>query len=143
MLGCIETSCEFSMKPLLLILLLLGCGWAFADADPRIAQLETAYNRVHQEQVTIFQQFQMTQEMRRKELEQDAPNITRSYTTMGMDNASTLDYDENIRLQQARQQRLLRYDREINQAYVRYLELGDRKKALLEQILALPLPSRR
>lgn len=128
------------MKPLFLILLLLGCGWALADADHRIAQLDAAYNRVHQEQVTVFQQFQMTQEMRRSELEKEAQSITRNYSTMGTDNTRSLDYDENIRLKQVQQQRLLRYDREISQGYARYLELGDRKKALLEQIMALSLP---
>ena len=128
------------MKPLFLILLLLCCGWALADADPRIAQLEAAYNRVHQEQVTVFQQFLMTQEMRRNELEQDAPRIVRDYTTIGIDSSRLLDYDENVRLQEARQERLQSYDREIKQAYARYQELGDRKKALLEQIKELSLP---
>ena len=140
MLELIETSSELSMKPLFLMLLLLCCGPVIADADPRIAELEAAYNRVHHEQVTLFQQFQMTQEMRRNELEQDSPIITRDYTTMGIDSSRLLDYDENLRLQQARQQRLQSYDREIKQAYARYQELGDRKKALLEQIRELSLP---
>ena len=132
------------MKALLLTLLLLGCGWALADADPRIAQLEAAYNRIHQEQMAVFQQFQMTQEMRRNELEKAAPTaITSSYPAIGMDNSRSLDYDENIRLQQAQQERLRRYDRDISQTYARYLELGERKKALLEQIMALSAPSGR
>lgn len=132
------------MKTLLLILSLLGCGWALADADPRIAQLEAAYNRIHQEQMAVFQQFQMTQEMRRNELEKSAPTtITRNYPAIGMDSSRSLDYDENIRLQQAQQERLQRYNREISQTYARYLELGERKKALLEQIMALSAPSGR
>lgn len=132
------------MKPLLLILLLFSCGWALSDDDPRIAQLEAAYNRVHQEQVTVFQRFQMTQEMRRNELEQAAaPSISSNYAMLGMDNNRILDYDENVRQQQARQERLLRYDREINQAYARYQELSERKRVLLDQIKALSLPSGR
>jgi hypothetical protein len=127
------------MKSLLLILLLFCCGWALADADPRIGKLEADYNRVHQEQVTLFQRFQMTQEMRRNELLQEAPSILSNYSLMGTDSNRILDYDENVRQQQARQERLLRYDREINQAYARYLELSDRKKALLDQIQALSL----
>lgn len=133
------------MKAVLLILLLLGGGWALADADPRIAQLETAYNRLHQEQMTVYQQFQMTQELRRNELQEPSPGVTRSYSTTDVDNTRSIDYDANVRLQQARQERLQRYDREISQAYARYLELGNQKKALLDRITALELaqPARR
>lgn len=128
------------MKILFLILALLSYGWAAAETeDPRLEQLEAAYNRVQQEQQAVFQQFQMTQELRRNEMEPPPPPGTRRYTAIG-DDSRALDYDENVRQQQARQDRLQRYDREISRAYTRYLELANQKKALLDQMQAVQEP---
>lgn len=139
MLGHITACRELAMKALLLILLLLASGSALADADPRLTQLAAAYNRLHQEQLAVYQQFQMIQELRRNELDEPVPSVIRNYSTTGMDNARSLDYDETVRQQQARQERLQRYDHEISQAYARYLELGNQKKALLNRISELEL----
>lgn len=127
------------MKILSLILLLLVWASAVAEADPRLVRLEAAYNRAHQEQQAMYQQFQMIQELRRNELQQmDAlPGSGRA----GMPSANagkSLDYDENVRQERARHERLQRYEREIAQSYARFLELGQQKKALLDQINALP-----
>ncbi|MCG2578688.1 hypothetical protein LZ012_16945 [Dechloromonas sp. XY25] len=130
------------MKILFLIFALLSCGWAAAETeDNRLDQLEAAYNRVQQEQQAVFQQFQMTQELRRNELEPPPPpgTGTRRYSALG-DDSRALDYDENVRLQQARQDRLQRYDKEISRAYTRYLELANQKKALLDQMQTLGQP---
>lgn len=128
------------MKTLFLIFALLSYNWAVADTeDARLDQLEAAYNRAQQEQQAVFQQFQMTQELRRNELEPPPPPGTRRYSAMGDDNRA-LDYDENVRQQQARQDRLQRYDREIGRSYTRYIELANQKKALLEQMQAVREP---
>ena len=128
-------------KILFLIIALSSYGWAAAETeDARLEQLEAAYNRVQQEQQSVFQQFQMTQELRRNELGPSAvPAGVRRYSAMGEDSRA-LDYDENVRLQQARQERLQRYDREISSAYTRYLELASQKKALLDQMQAVQEP---
>jgi hypothetical protein len=129
------------MKILFLILALLTVGRAAAETEEsRLERLEAAYNRVQQEQQAVFQQFQMSQELRRNELEPppSSPGIRR-YSAMGEDSRA-LDYDENVRQQQARQERLLRYDREISRAYTRYLELASQKKALLDQMQEAPEP---
>lgn len=131
------------MKPLLLILLLLCASVARAEPDPRLAALEAAYNRVQQEQQAMYQQFQMTQELRRNELQEVSPNLMRNYSMTQADNTQPIDYDENVRQQRARQERLQRYEREINQAYARFVELGNQKRLLLDQIIELSQPPRR
>lgn len=118
------------MKILFLLLALSSSGWVAAETDDaRLERLEAAYNRIHQEQQTIFQQFQMVLELRRKELESPPSTLLQRYPTMG-----ELDYDENVRRQQAYQERLQRYDQDISRAYTRYLELSSQKRQLLEQM---------
>lgn len=128
-------------KILFLIIALSSYNWAAAETeDARLEQLEAAYSRVQQEQQSVFQQFQMSQELRRNELEPSAaPAGVRRYSAMGED-SKAVDYDENVRQQQARQERLQRYDREISRAYTRYLELASQKKALLDQMQAVQEP---
>lgn len=129
------------MKVLILLLALLGFGRADAQPpDDRLARLEAAYNRIQLEQQSVFQQFQMAQELRRNELQEAQPPAAISRYPQGTGGSQVLDYDENVRRQQARQERLLRYEQEISRAYRRYLELGDQKKALLDQIQALQPP---
>lgn len=126
-----------------LILALSAPGVALAQADPRLATLEAALNRVQLEQQSVYQQFLMAQELRRNELqESSSPVVTQSYP-MGRDNSRPVDYDESVRLQRERQERLQRYDRDIARAYARHQELGVQKKALLDQIMELSQPARR
>lgn len=132
---------------LLLILSLLTASPALAQTqalpDPRLTALEAALNRVQLEQQSVYQQFLMAQELRRNELqEQSTPVVTQSYP-IGRDNLRPIDYDENVRLQKERAERLQRYDRDIAKAYARHQELGQQKKALLDQIMELSQQPRR
>lgn len=122
---------------LLLILALLTTIPALAQPNPRLTALETVLNRVQLEQQSVYQQFLMAQELRRNEMqEQSAPMVTQSYP-MGMERSSLVNYDENLRLQKERGERLRRYDSDIARAYARHQELGEQKKALLDQIMEL------
>lgn len=125
------------MKALLLILLLSSAGWVFAEADPRLRELQAEYEHVQQEQQSMYQQFQMVQELRRNELQDRQPSAIQGYSAAGNDAAKALDFDENVRRQRERQERLQGYDRDIERAYGRYMELSNRKKVLLEQIAEL------
>lgn len=132
-----------AMKSVLLALLLLVSGAAFAEADPRLVQLDAAYNRLQQEQQATYQQFLMAQELLRNEQNDIAAGAARGYGAMAIEAGRAVDYDENVRQQREREQRLQRYRADIDQAYVRYLELGNQKRALLEQITQLAQPPRR
>ena len=127
---------KFVLLILLLILFPFSSCWVYADPDPRLVQLEAAVNQLQQEQQSLYQQFLMTQELRSNALRGIAPTITG-----GVDSTRSLNYDENHRLEQEQVERLKSYDRDLSQAYSRFLELGDQKKALLDQIMELTQPT--
>lgn len=127
---------------LLLLILFLFSAQAFAETDPRLVELEIAYNRLHQEQQSLYQQFQMTQELRRMAL-QENPAYVPGASGVGMESTPGLDYEENVRRQRERQERLQGYERDIAQTYARYLELGAQKRRLLDQIIGLAQPANR
>ncbi|HEX5803270.1 MAG TPA: hypothetical protein VFY24_09605 [Azospira sp.] len=122
---------------LLLILALLTPIPALAQPDPRLTMLETVLNRVQLEQQAVYQQFLMAQELRRNEMQQQATPMVPQRYPMGMESSSLINYDENVRQQKERSERLHRYDSDIARAYSRHQELGEQKKALLDQIMEL------
>jgi hypothetical protein len=127
------------LKNLLSILLLSGAACAFAESNPRLLELQTEYNQVHQEQQSMYQQFEMVQELRRNELRERIPPAIQGYSALGTnpDGEVSIDFNENARRQHEKQERLQAYDREISQTHARYMELAARKKALLDEINAL------
>lgn len=128
------------MKTVLLLLSLLFSALAVAEDDPRLAALQAAYNLMHSEQQSVYQHFLMAEELRRSEIQEISVAMPRTYLAAGMDTYRQLNFEENTRLQRDRLERLQRYDRDVSQAYARYIELGERKKALLDQILELSKP---
>lgn len=131
------------MKALILILLLIGSPWVLADQDPELLRLQAAINLLQQEQQSVYQQFLMAQELRRNEQQNASSPAAGTYFAMGPDSSQVVDYDENLRAQRERQGRTQRYDQDVSQAYARYLELGEQKKALLDQLLQLSRSQRR
>ncbi len=137
------------MKAIILTLFLLGsslAGSALAQTapsadpqpDPRIAQLETVLNRVQQEQQSVYQQFQMTQELRRNEIQEGHPLIVQGPSGMGgVKDTPPVNYDDNIRMQRERQERIQQYDRDLNELHSRYSELGEQKRALIDQLMEI------
>jgi hypothetical protein len=137
------------MKPIILALLLLFSGVTapvYAQAtlgsstkpDPRLAQLEIALNHLSQEQQAVYQQFQMIQELRRNEIQDSQPLTVQGYLTMGgVKDAPPASYDDNIRLQRESTERIQQYTRDLSQLYARYAELGNQKRALLDQLTEL------
>ena len=106
--------------------------------DPRMAELEMALNHLSQEQQAVYQQFQMIQELRRNEIQDSQPLTAQGYLTMGgVKDAPPASYDDNIRLQRERTERIQQYSRDLNQLYARYAELGNQKRALLDQLTEL------
>lgn len=142
-----------NMKPVILALLLLfsgvtgsahaqvvpgAAGKSDIKPDPRLAQLEMALNHLSQEQQAVYQQFQMIQELRRNEIQDSQPLTAQGYLAMGgVKDAPPASYDDNIRLQRERTERIQQYTRDLNQLYARYAELGNQKRALLDQLAEL------
>lgn len=116
----------------------------YSAPDPRVAQLETALNQVQQEQQVLYQQFQMMQELRQNEIRESfpqgtqAPSIAQSpYATSGLINNPPQSYDENVRSQRERQERIQQYTRDINRLYSRYNELDEQRRGLIDQLMEL------
>lgn len=123
------------MKSILLSLLLFGSGTAFAETDAlgKLNQLEAALNGVRQEQQSVYQNYQMTKELRLMEVQEGAPPM--SQHPYGMDiNTPPPNYDDVVRAQMERERRIQQYTDELKDLSARYLELEDQRKELLEQI---------
>ena len=140
------------MKPIILALLLIffgAAGSVLAQAvpspgaksdprsDPRLVQMEMALNYLTQEQQAVYQQFQMIQELRRSEIEDIHPIIMGPPAMGGVKEGPPPSYDDTVRLQQERRERIEQYTRDLNQLYLRYAELGNQKKILLDQMTEL------
>ena len=119
-----------------------GKGRFPAPPDPRVIQLEITLNQLNQAQQSVYQQFQMVQELRRNETQIDPPqavlNTSEAPYSMGGANSNpSLNYDENVRFQRERQERLRQYTRDLNDLYSRYSELEEQKRAVLGQLMEL------
>lgn len=137
------------MKHFIFAMILLGAGMgslvltqALANPvlkrDPRITQLEMLLNQVNQEQQAVYQQFQMTQDLRRNEIQDGHPLIVQGPPAMGgIKDAPPVNYDDKIRLQQERQERIQQYTSDLNRLYSRYAELEEQKKILFDQLMEL------
>lgn len=144
------------MKPIILALFLLGSGLAGPvlaqttqspgarsdlrpdpKPDPRLVQMEMALNQLTQEQQAVFQQFQMIQDLRRNEMQDVYPIVLGPPAMGGVKEGPPPSYDDTIRLQRERRERIEQYTRDLNQLYSRYAELGNQKKMLLDQMTEL------
>jgi hypothetical protein len=76
--------------------------------------------------------------LRRNEIQDSQPRTVQGYLTMGgVKDAPPASYDDNIRLQRERTERIQQYTRDLSQLYARYAELGNQKRALLDQLTEL------
>ena len=111
--------------------LLAGPAWAADDIQQQVRRVEAALTRISQEQQSIYQQFQMVQELRRSDERQMQP--LQSYTPP----PTPPNYDDVKREEDERAQRIKEYQYELDRLYARYRELEEQKKPLLEELSAL------
>ena len=120
------------MRWAILLGLLLGVpALAADDIDREVRRVESALSMISQEQQSVYQQFQMVQELRRSAEWQMQP--LQSYTPP----ATPPNYDELKREEEARAERIKEYQYELDRLYARYRELEEQKKPLLEELSAL------
>ena len=134
------------MKPAMFAVFVLSCcltGMVMAQSvpnterkvDPRVTQLEMALSHVSQEQQSVYQQFQMLQELRRNEIQDSNPLLVQGMG--GIKDAPPISYEDNIRMQQDRKERFQQHTRDLDRLYARYAELGEQKKVILDQLREL------
>ncbi|WP_143142353.1 hypothetical protein [Nitrosovibrio sp. Nv17] len=105
-----------------------------------MAQLEAVLNRVQLEQQAIYQQFQMTQELRRSLIQEGGPMQAGPTITGGLKDHPPPSYDDQVKLQRERQARIERYGHDLDSLHARYAELAERRQALLDQLIELVQP---
>jgi len=125
------------MKRGVAALALLLSGLALADpvADAEIRRLESQLNFLQHEQQSVYQQFQMIQELRRSELEAQYPQVIQNSPQYEM--GSPPNYDDVVRQKADREYRIKQYTEQLNGLHARYREIEDQKRALLEQLDSL------
>ena len=127
------------MKSIIFFLFLVSSGMVLADSNvnPRLAQLEATMNRLQQEQQSLYQQFQMTLELRKIEMPEISSLATQIPPTVTSVDSRALNYDENVRLQRDRQERIRQYTSDLSRLNSRYSELAEQKQVLLDQMVQL------
>ncbi len=123
------------MKPTLIAFALLLAGLAFADpaTDAEMRRLESQLNLLQQEQQSVYQQFQMIQELRRTEIEAQYPQVIQNSPDYSMGNPPP-NYDDVVRQKSEREYRIKQYTDDLNRMYARYRAMQDQKKALLDRL---------
>jgi chromosome segregation ATPase len=112
-----------------LVALLPAAALADSEIDAQVKRVEAALSRLQAEQQSVYQQFQMVQELRRQAMQQ-----ARQPEQVSRPSTSPQNYDDMVREQQAQQDREQRYQYEADRLYDRYRELEEQKKPLLERL---------
>jgi hypothetical protein len=127
-----------SLRSIALAVAVFAAPVAFAQTAAAIAQqmqrVEGALTRLTQEQVAVYQQFQMVQDMRRNEerLSLQRLPIYRLSTLTPPSSVDDLQRDED-----ARTQRMNELQAESDRLYTRYRELEEQKRPLLDSLSTL------
>jgi hypothetical protein len=119
-----------------LALALSGPSLADPATDAEIKRLESQLNLLQQEQQSVYQQFQMIQELRRAEIEAQYPQVIQNSPDYAMGNPPP-NYDDVVRQKAERDNRIKQYTEDLDRMYARYREIEGSKKVLLDQLNAL------
>ncbi len=117
-----------------LFLLFLCCGPALADSNaPRLDQLKTELDSVRAEQQSVYQNYQMIKELRRSEVQENSPPVAQNPYGTSV-NVPPPNYDDVLRLQEKREERIQQYTSDLRHLTSRFLDLDDKRKVLVKQI---------
>ena len=102
--------------------------------NAEIRELERTMARVSQESQSTYQQFLMTQELRRNEMQVSPDTIPLNLTGKSIPIPS---YDDLLRRRAERDERMEKYNAHLDRLYTRYKELENEREALFEKIKSL------
>jgi hypothetical protein len=122
---------ERGLLTLLLALAVPLCGRADPATEAETKRIEVALGHIQQAQASLYQQFQMAQELRRAELARSDPFAPQPNVGIGPPPA---DYNELQRLREAREQRIRDLSTELERLYARYQDLEAQKGPLLNRL---------
>jgi hypothetical protein len=109
-------------------------GQTSAELEAEAKRIDVALGRIAQAQQSVYQQFQMVQELRRAELARPDPFAPQSNVGIA---PPPQDYNELQRQREARENRIRERTAELERLYARYQELEEQKRALLERMSEL------
>ena len=117
---------------LLMLLSMTAVAADVAEQNGEIQRLQTTLNMLNQEQLAVYHQFQMVQELRRS-------NFQPSYNArlLPVPRGEIANYDDVIAAQNSLIRRNEALFEEANWLVTRYGEIEDKKKPLQQQILQL------
>ncbi len=128
------------MRYLILLLSLIGSMTVLAQSesvetkDAEIRQLEKTMARVSQESQATYQQFLMTQELRRNEMLESPDTIPPNLTGKSI---PIPNYEDLMRRRQEKNDRMEKYTADLDRLYTRYKELESEREAIFEKIKSL------
>ena len=107
----------------------LGPSSAAGAADD-LKSLQEALNIISQEQQAVFQQFQMIQELRRRDAQATHPSVLRQVGPPG-------NYDEVVAARKAQVEREEYYSRQLDELYSRHRDLDRQRQSITEAVQKL------
>lgn len=119
------------MKLLILLLLLVLSYSGWAENEQQINQLEKALMRVQQDAQATHQQFLMIQELRRNEM-LGSPLESLPDTTV--ESTPIPKYEEMMRRQRERKNRVEQYTADLDRLYARFKALEEERQMLMDQL---------
>lgn len=140
------TKLILNMRNLFLILLWFVVSQALAQGDSKriatpndamntkILQLERAMTRLSQESQAAYQQFLMAQEMRRNELATPVDPMPFNPTSKSV---PIPNYDDMIQRRKDKDERLQKYNQDLDQFYSRYQSLEMEREEIFQKIKSL------
>lgn len=106
-------------------------GQTSAELDAEAKRIEATLGRIALAQQSVYQQFQMVQELRRAELAR--PDPFAPHANVGIA-PPPRDYAELQRERETRETRIKEYTAELERLYARYQDLEEQKRPLLERL---------
>lgn len=123
------------MKQIILFLLLIASGAALADpnAPASLNQLKAQLYSVQQEQQSAYQNYQMTKELRRNEVQEGSPLMMQHPYGTDIDTPPP-NYEDVLRAQLEREKLIQQYTSDLRRLSASFMELEKQKKLILKQI---------
>ena len=107
---------------------------ALADAatEAEIGRLQTQLDQLQHLQQSVYQQFQMIQELRRTEIDAQYPQVIQNSPDYAM--GSPPNYEDVVRQKAERDTRIKQYSDDLNRLYAQYQDLEKQKRSLIDRL---------
>ena len=109
---------------------------ADAATEAEIGRVQVQLEQLQHVQQSVYQQFQMIQELRRTEIDAQYPQVIQNSPDYAMGN-SPPNYEDMVRQRAERDNRIKQYTYDLNRLYGQYQELENQKRSLVDRLNVL------